>query len=110
MCGSLLLQVQSQAGDEGSHSCVHEERETPDARLLRGLQCQDVQVGEGLAGKKKGPDFSKAFIYHTAPAQLGKSRFPGLTSQGQCSSPALPFFRSLLKDLLPCWPQPLFIN
>jgi hypothetical protein len=67
--------VQSQAGDEESHSCVHEKRETPDARLLRGLQCQDVQVGEGLAGKKKGPDFSKAFIYQPPLPNWGDPGF-----------------------------------
>ena len=49
MCGgSLLLQVQSQAGDEEPHSGVDEEWQTQNPRLLLDMQYQDVQAGEGV--------------------------------------------------------------
>jgi hypothetical protein len=50
MCfGSLLLQVQSQAGYEEPHSGMDEEWQTQNPRLLLGISCQDVQVGESVA-------------------------------------------------------------
>jgi hypothetical protein len=88
MCGgSLLLQVQSHAGDEEPHSGVDEEWQTQNPRLLLGMQYQDVQVGEGLAGKKKAPDFSKAFIYHnTCP--IGEIQVSRLDLSGSMPHPA----------------------
>jgi hypothetical protein len=49
MCGgNLLLQVQSQTGDEEPHSGVDEKWQTQNPRLLLSMQYQDVQLGEGV--------------------------------------------------------------
>jgi hypothetical protein len=64
MCGaSLLLQVQSQAGDEEPHPGVDEERQTQNPRLLLGIPCQDVQVGESIAVTISLPQPARNMIY-----------------------------------------------
>jgi hypothetical protein len=70
VCGSLLLQVQSQAGDEGTYSGVDEEWQTQNPRLLLGMQYQDVQVGEEVR-VKPGGIYLGVDITHKSPREIG---------------------------------------